>query len=593
MRLGAQIRLFVLLTGVVPLGVLALAASHTAVAEIAASLTREQVSTAGQLAVSLGSALGDQERVIAAQFGNFRLDAAPDEARTAFLVSAWRLFPEVAIVRLADAGGGDAAPPVFAETQEESQGHDRVDASRLAEFRAALPDPGPGVVRGLPYLPVGSSEAVLPVVFPSPWGDGMTLGVELSLRPMKAMLQAVAGPDRAVFLVDADGKVLLAAGRAELVDPSRLAPLLRSAAADARVDERVVVATSQLPGRDLVVVVAAPASNADAVLQRILKPTWYIGVVSLLAAAAAGHLLGRSITQPVLGLATAAYEVGQGNLDRRVPTEGANELTELAVSFNQMTTALRDNRDEIAAKNEEIECFNRELQARVDERSRQLREAQARLVQTSQLAAVAEMSAGLAHELNNPMAGLLGMVQLVKARRDGTPDAALLGAAEAEALRCKEIIASLLRFTAAPRPAGEREAVVLNSVLTDIASLAGSSFRQRNVSLVFSLGPPVRVLAQPDELGRALSGVLSALRTAAAPGATVRVSMPPASDPATVELWFDLDQLHDNQDDWRAASVGLWAARRTMGADGWSIEELTTEQGKAWRAIVPRAADVA
>ncbi len=593
MRLGAQIRLFVLLTGVVPLAVLALAASRIAVAEIAASLTREQVSTASQLAVSLGSALGDQERVIAAQFGNFRLDAAPDEARTAFLVSAWRLFPEVAIARLADAGGGDAVPPIFATSHEESQGHDVVNAQRLAEFRAALPDPGPGVVRGLPYLPAGSGAAVVPVVFPSPWRDGMTLGVELSLRPMNAMLQAVAGADRAVFLVDPNGKVLLAAGRSELVDPSRLAPLLRSAAADARVDEQVVVATSQLPGRDLVVVVAAPASNADAVLQRILQPTWYIGLVSLLAAAAAGTLLGRSIAQPVLGLAAAAHDVGQGNLDRRVPAEGGNEITELAISFNQMTAALKDNRDEIAAKNVEIEAFSRELQARVDERSRQLREAQARLVQTSQLAAVAEMSAGLAHELNNPMAGLLGMVQLVKARRDGTPDAALLGAAEAEALRCKEIIASLLRFTAAPRPAGEREAVVLSSVLADIASLAGSSFRQRSVALVFSPGPPIRVLAQPDELGRALSGVLGALRTAAAPGGTVRVSMPAASDPTTVELRFDIDHLHDSQDDWRAASLGLWAARRTLGAEGWSIEEVPTEQGKAWRATVARVAEPA
>lgn len=593
MRLGAQIRLFVLLTGILPLGILAFAASRIAHDEFTESLTREQVSTATQLAVGLGRALDEQERVIAAQFGNFRLDVAPDEARTAFLISTWRLFPDVAIAALIDAGGGDAVAPIFATTEEEAQGHDVVTGERAAQFRSSLPGAAStGIVRGAPYVPDSSGDAAVPVVFTSPWGDGMTLGVELSLRPMRTMLAEVAGADRGVLLVDPGGEVFLVAGRT-LVDPSRLAPLLRSAAADARVDDEVVVALAQVPGRELVVVVAAQASDADAVLRRVLQPTWYIGLISLIAATVAGTLLGRSITQPVLGLRSAAQAVGEGDLARRVPAEGGNELTDLARSFNQMTMALAANRDEIAAKNDEIEAFNRELQARVDDRTRQLREAQARLVQSSQLAAVAEMSAGLAHELNNPMAGLLGMVQLVKARRDGTPDAALLAAAEAEALRCKEIVASLLRFTAAPRPAGEREAVDLGALLTDVAALAGSSFRQRDVALILDLGPVARTLGQPDELGRAFSGVLGALRTAAAPGATLRVSMPTPSDPATVELRFDLDRLHDNQDDWRAAALGLWAARRSLSADGWAIEEVSTESGKAWRAVVARAPESA
>jgi signal transduction histidine kinase len=302
----------------------------------------------------------------------------------------------------------------------------------------------------------------------------------------------------------------------------------------------------------------------------------------------AATLLGRSITQPVLGLRNAAQAVGAGDLALRVKAEGGDELADLGRSFNQMTEALAANRDEIAAKNTEIEKFNRELQARVEERTRQLREAQARLVESSQLAAVADMSAGLAHELNNPLAGLLGIVQIVKAQRAGTSEGALLAAAEAEALRCKEIVGSLLRFTAAPRPAGEREAVDLAALVADVAALAASSFRQRDVSLTFDAGSArARVLAQPDELGRALSQVLGALRTAAAPGATLRVAMHVDREKRMVELGFALDRVHDSQDDWRAASVGLWAARRVLNADGWSVEEVAAAEGRAWHAVAP------
>lgn len=593
MNLGSQIRLFVLLTAVVPLLVLALMASRVAREELTAALTREQVATAAQLAASVGRVLDEREAVLAAQLGNFQLDVAPDEARTAFLISTWRLFPEASIVALLDAAGEEAVPPIHATTAAEAQGHEVVDAARLASFRGRVPSPSGAVTRGDAYLPEGSSAAALPVALRSPRGDGMVLAAELSLAPLRAQLEQVAGTDRAALLVDPAGNVLLVAGRSPLVDPERLRPLLASVAADARVDDEVVVATTRLPERELVAVVAAPAADADAVLARVLRPTWYVGVVSLLAALAAGTLLGRSITDPVLRLREAAQNVGEGDLARRVPVEGGTELSDLSRSFNQMTERLEANNREIAAKNEEIEAFNRELQDRVDQRTRELREAQARLVQTSQVAAVAEMSAGLAHELNNPLAGILGIVQVVRAQRAEAPESALLAAAEAEAQRCREIVAQLLRFTAPPRGSTGREWVELGPLMTDVCSLAASSFRQRGVNLEFDAGSrPVRLHAPPDELGRALSQVVGSLRNAAAPGGTLRVRMRVDEPPRRLELRFELDLPHDNQDDWRAAQVGLWAARRVLVEEGWTVEEVPVDVGRAWHAVcaLPEAA---
>lgn len=588
MNLGSQIRLFVLLTAVVPLLVLALMASRVARDELTATLTREQVSTAGQLALSTGRALDEREALLAAQLGNFQLDVAPDEARAAFLISTWRLFAESSIVVLLDAEGEDAAPPIYAPTAAEAQGHDVVDAARLAQFRANLPTATADVNRGAPYLPDGATAAALPVALRSPRGDGMVLGAELSMAPLRALLEEVAGDDRAALLVDPAGNVLVVAGRSPLVDPERLRPLLASVAADARVDDEVVVATARLPGREIVAVVAAPAADADAILARVLRPTWYVGMVSLVAALAAGTLLGRSITAPVVRLREAAQRVGEGDLARRVPVEGGTELSDLSRSFNQMTERLEANNREIAAKNAEIEAFNHELQDRVDQRTRELREAQARLVQSSQIAAVAEMSAGLAHELNNPLAGILGVVQLVRAQRGDAPESKLLAAAEAEALRCREIVAQLLRFTSPSRGTTEREWVELGPLMTDVCSLAASSYRQRGVNLEFDAGARgVRLLAPPDELGRAFSQVLGSLRNAAAPGGTIRVRMRVDDSTHRVALRFELDLPHDNQDDWRAAQVGLWAARRVLIDEGWSVDEEPCASGRAWQAVCP------
>ncbi len=590
MRLGAQIRLYVLLTSVVPLLVLAFTASGVAREELTRVLTREQVGTAAQLASALGEALDEQERVLAAQLGSFRLDVAPDEARAGFLVSTWRLLPSITIAVLTDAAGGDATAPVFASSEAEAQGHEPVSTRRVAELRSALPEPSPGVVRGAAYLPEGSADAAIPVVFASPWGDGLSLGVEMSLAPLRPALERVAGTERAVLLVDLSGEVLLSAGNSPMVDPVRLAPLLRSPAADARVDDEVIVATARLAGRELVAVVAASASTADAVVLRTLQPTWYIGIISLLAAAAGGTLLGRSITEPVSLLRDAAKDVGDGRLDRRLKVEGRNELAELSTSFNQMTEQLELNRNEIAAKNVEIEAFNRELQARVDARTRELREAQARLVASSQLAAVAEMSGGLAHELNNPLAGLLGIVQFVKAKRAGQPEAALLASAEAEALRCKEIVASLLRFTGPATGTSERAHVPLLPLLQDVVGLASSSFRRREVGLVLQAeGPPLVVKTHPEELGRALSQVLGALRTAAAPGATLSLTVRAGEQSDSAELLIELDRPHDNQDDWRAAALGLWAAKRALTGDGCTLDDVPSPSGRTWLIRIPLA----
>ena len=88
-----------------------------------------------------------------------------------------------------------------------------------------------------------------------------------------------------------------------------------------------------------------------------------------------------------------------------------------------------------------------ELQQRVAERTKELQQSQARLVQSSRMAAVAQLGAGLAHELNNPIAGILGLAQVAQVQEEGREE--LLQAIEGEALRCRDILRALQRFSGA------------------------------------------------------------------------------------------------------------------------------------------------
>jgi signal transduction histidine kinase len=599
-RLGLRIVFFVALCAVLP--VLGLAASASQVARVQAEtqIVDFQVEAARSLGAVITRQLADTERVLVQQVANFRLDTASDEARASFLVATYRLFPEISIAVLLDGDGLEVSPPLYQPEGRppELGDHDLVSPARLERFRAAVPAPSrtPGAaVVGEPYRPEGAAAAVLPLVFTSPWGGGLALAVELSLAPVATRMSDLAR-DREIALLGADGDVLLRAGPLGLVEPERVRAFVREAAeVDFRyatsADVEVLAALARVPQHDWAVVVAEPADAVAATVHQIQLRTWYVGAVALLIAGVGGIFLTRSITGPVVTLRDAAHAVGRGDFARRTPVEGHDELTELAAAFNRMSASLEQNAADLASKNKEIERFNLELQARVEQRTAQLREAQARLVQSGQLAAVGELSAGLAHELNNPLAGILGIVQILAMQLKDGPEAALLRSAESEALRCKDIVGNLLRFTRPGGPGGpEAEDVVdLASVVRDVLALVGGPFRQRGVLVQLATPEPsMPMRGNASQLGRALGQLLTSLRTVARPGSALEITGGTVGH--EVELRFLLRQTVGETDDWRAASLGFWVARQVFQEHGAILEEPVGERGEArtWRLRAPR-----
>src|SRR4030042_6378154 len=107
-----------------------------------------------------------------------------------------------------------------------------------------------------------------------------------------------------------------------------------------------------------------------------------------------------SIVKPLQSMVVATQEIARGELDHKVEVQSRDEVGDLAASFNQMTERLK-------VANEELVEWGKTLENKVKERTKELPEMQSHLIQSEKLASIGKLAAGIAHEINNPLGGIL------------------------------------------------------------------------------------------------------------------------------------------------------------------------------------------
>ena len=164
-----------------------------------------------------------------------------------------------------------------------------------------------------------------------------------------------------------------------------------------------------------------------------------VGIVS-------GAFIWFMVHNPVKKLTFGTQEVSKGNLDYSIDIKSNDEIGQLAASFNYMMTALKK-------AYEEITDWSKTLEKRVKDKSEELEKTQANIVRMEKLASLGKLSATVAHEINNPLGGILTYTKLLIKKLEklniSEQDESIINflkIIENESKRCGRIVKDLLVF---------------------------------------------------------------------------------------------------------------------------------------------------
>ncbi|GAB4535102.1 MAG: cache domain-containing protein [Anaerolineae bacterium] len=192
--------------------------------------------------------------------------------------------------------------------------------------------------------------------------------------------------------------------------------------------------------------------------QRTILVFLAIALLGVLISVALSYFLSRGISGSIKRLVSASEELAQGNLDARVEIESNDELKLLADSFNAMASALK-------ARDQQIKEFARN-----------------RIMESERLALIGQLAAGVAHELNNPLQGIVAYSHLLLERTPcEDPRTASLRKIVTQADRCTEIIRGLLDFSRQNKP--KKTLVNINHILLECVSLVEQQALFHNIEI--------------------------------------------------------------------------------------------------------------
>jgi two-component system NtrC family sensor kinase len=244
-------------------------------------------------------------------------------------------------------------------------------------------------------------------------------------------------------------------------------------------------------------------------LERAYTSTRDRVILSFFGIAIAGFLLIigityyeiRAITSPVAKMVDATRSIAAGRFDQEVESSGQGEITLLADSFNTMLKSLRQMKGD-------LEEWGRTLEQKVKQRTEELVAVEARAAQSERLASLGMLAAGVAHEINNPLGGILALTALaLEDTKPGDPNRENLEEVLRQAQRCRDIVKHLLEFSR--ESAANAERVDVHRIVEETLALLESQSAFFNVSVVkrFDPGLPA-VLADRPQLQQVFMNIL-------------------------------------------------------------------------------------
>ncbi len=320
----------------------------------------------------------------------------------------------------------------------------------------------------------------------------------------------------------------------------------------------------------------------------LIVTTWAAALAAAVLLAALGVLTYRWVFRPLRLLGQGSRRVAAGDFDFRIRLDTRDEMAELAGALNDMTRRFQEIRDDL----------DRQVQLRTRE-----------VVRNEQLASVGFLAAGVAHEINNPLASIAMCAESLESRLDTPPSGEAdmqvmrryLELIQQEAFRCKGITEKLLDFSRL----GEvrRQPTAILALVTDVADMLRHVGRFSGRAIEVDAGADVLVMVNPQEIKQVvLNLIVNALDSIEEAG---RVRVAVRRDGAAAVLTFTddgcgmtdevLEHLFEpfftRRKAGQGTGLGLSIVHRIVADHGGRIEATSAGpgQGSTFRVTLPVA----
>ncbi len=271
-----------------------------------------------------------------------------------------------------------------------------------------------------------------------------------------------------------------------------------------------------------------------------LKYVQYLNALILVLAVTlfSGAFIWLMVNIPVKKLIRGTEEIRSGNLDYRIQLHSNDEIGMLANSFNTMTDNLRQAQYE-------LKSWAQTLEQRVQEKTEELQRAHANMIQVEKMASLGTLAATVAHELNNPLEGVLTYAKLLKRKvlQSTLPNelkenfVTELSIIADETARCGTIVKNLLLFSR--QKIGEFREVNLVEVLSQSFKLIDHMLKINNVKLEMHVrAESPSLIADPSQLEQVFLAIAINAVEAMPGGGTLRVAVHDGREAGFLEISF-------------------------------------------------------
>jgi signal transduction histidine kinase len=259
--------------------------------------------------------------------------------------------------------------------------------------------------------------------------------------------------------------------------------------------------------------------NARGQYHALIGLTWTTSILSVLMLVLLVKYFYEWVACPLRTVIHASRRVASGDFEHRVEMPTRDEMADLAAGLNAMTSQFKRIRDEL---------------------DQQVRERTKQVVRSEKLASVGFLAAGVAHEINNPLAAIAMCAESLESRLhdimaqdDARPDddhnqeitilRRYLRRIQDESFRCKGITEKLLNYSRLGD--AEKRDVDLNEIVSDVVDLLQTLGKYRGKRIDFSPGSPLHAQVVPEEIKQVVLNLIANALDSLGPDGLVRIRL--------------------------------------------------------------------